>query len=151
MCPTACWGAPPWRRAAGKRLTPPAAPAPLLGGGLQAPTSPISTPELFARADRVKLRCRPDTARGARRPWRRGIWAGWPGGCTTYLRDVLPPRLHTRVAEIKNILVQCGALGANMSGSGPTAFGLFDSLAGAQEARDRLAERYRDTFLCETV
>ena len=38
-----------------------------------------------------------------------------------------------------------------MSGSGPTAFGLFDSLAAAQEARDRLAERYRDTFLCETV
>ncbi len=65
--------------------------------------------------------------------------------------DVLPARLYTRVAEIKNDLIQCGALGANMSGSGPTAFGLFDRLEAAQEARACLAQRYRDTFLCETV
>lgn len=38
-----------------------------------------------------------------------------------------------------------------MSGSGPTAFGLFDRLEAAQEARSCLAQRYRDTFLCETV
>ena len=55
------------------------------------------------------------------------------------------------MAEIKNDLIQCGALGANMSGSGPTAFGLFDRLEAAQEARACLAQRYRDTFLCETV
>ena len=38
-----------------------------------------------------------------------------------------------------------------MSGSGPTAFGLFDCQEAAEEARTSLAERYRDTFLCETV
>ena len=114
------------------------------------PDFPISTPELFAQADRVKLRRRPDTA---------GLVAALEAGdlgdvarrMYNVFEDVLPARLYTRVAEIKNDLIQCGALGANMSGSGPTAFGLFDRLEAAQEARACLAQRYRDTFLCETV
>ena len=114
------------------------------------PDFPISTPELFAQADRVKLRRRPDTA---------GLVAALEAGdlgdvarrMYNVFEDVLPARLYTRVAEIKNVLIQCGALGANMSGSGPTAFGLFDRLEAAQEARACLAQRYRDTFLCETV
>ena len=114
------------------------------------PDFPISTPELFAQADRVKLRRRPDTARLVA-----ALEAGDLGGVARRMynvfEDVLPARLYTRVAEIKNILIQCGALGANMSGSGPTAFGLFDRLEAAQEARACLAQRYRDTFLCETV
>ena len=48
-------------------------------------------------------------------------------------------------------LLTAGALGAAMSGSGPTAFGLFDRLEAAQEARACLAQSYRATFLCETV
>lgn len=133
----------------GERLTP-LPPLPRCWVVACKPDFPISTPELFARADRVKLRCRPDTA-GVLAALEAGDLGGVARRMYNVFEDVLPPRLHTRVAEIKNILVQCGALGANMSGSGPTAFGLFDSLAAAQEARDRLAERYRDTFLCETV
>ena len=114
------------------------------------PDFPISTPELFAQADRVKLRRRPDTA-GLVAALEAGDLGGVARRMYNVFEDVLPARLYTRVAEIKNILIQCGALGANMSGSGPTAFGLFDRLEAAQEARSCLAQRYRDTFLCETV
>ena len=114
------------------------------------PDFPISTPELFAQADRVKLRRRPDTA-GLVTALEAGDLGGVARRMYNVFEDVLPARLYTRVAEIKNILIQCGALGANMSGSGPTAFGLFDRLEAAQEARACLAQRYRDTFLCETV
>ena len=114
------------------------------------PDFPISTPELFAQADRVKLRRRPDTA-GLVAALEAGDLRGVARRMYNVFEDVLPARLYTRVAEIKNILIQCGALGANMSGSGPTAFGLFDRLEAAQEARACLAQRYRDTFLCETV
>ena len=114
------------------------------------PDFPISTPELFAQADRVKLRRRPDTA-GLVAALEAGDLGGVARRMYNVFEDVLPVRLYTRVAEIKNILIQCGALGANMSGSGPTAFGLFDRLEAAQEARACLAQRYRDTFLCETV
>lgn len=114
------------------------------------PDFPISTPELFAQADRVKLRRRPDTA-GLLSALEAGDLGGVARRMYNVFEDVLPPRLYARVAEIKNELVQRGALGANMSGSGPTAFGLFDCQEAAEEARTSLAERYRDTFLCETV
>ncbi len=114
------------------------------------PDFPISTPELFAQADRVKLRRRPDTA-GLVAALEAGDLGGVARRMYNVFEDVLPARLYTRVAEIKNDLIQCGALGANMSGSGPTAFGLFDRLEAAQEARSCLTQRYRDTFLCETV
>ena len=114
------------------------------------PDFPVSTPELFAQADRVKLRRRPDTA-GLVAALEAGDLGGVARRMYNVFEDVLPARLYTRVAEIKNVLIQCGALGANMSGSGPTAFGLFDRLEAAQEARACLVQRYRDTFLCETV
>ena len=114
------------------------------------PDFPVSTPELFAQADRVKLRCRPDMA-GLLSALEAGDLGGVARRMYNVFEDVLPARLHARVAEIKNELVQRGALGANMSGSGPTAFGLFDRWEAAQEARESLAQRYRDTFLCETV
>ena len=114
------------------------------------PDFPISTPELFARADQVKLRRHPDTA-GLLAALEAGDLGGVARRMYNVFEDVFPPRLAARVAEIKNTLVQCGALGANMSGSGPTAFGLFDSPAAAQEAERRLSARYRDTFLCQTV
>ena len=133
----------------GEVLTP-LPPLPRCWVGACTPDFPISTPELFAQADRVKLRRRPDTA-GLVAALEAGDLGGVARRMYNVFEDVLPARLYTRVAEIKNILIQCGALGANMSGSGPTAFGLFDRLEAAQEARACLAQRYRDTFLCETV
>ena len=133
----------------GEMLTP-LAPLPRCWMVACKPDFPISTPELFAQADRVKLRRRPDTA-GLVAALEAGDLGGVARRMYNVFEDVLPARLYTRVAEIKNDLIQCGALGANMSGSGPTAFGLFDRLEAAQEARACLAQRYRDTFLCETV
>nr|WP_305042601.1 4-(cytidine 5'-diphospho)-2-C-methyl-D-erythritol kinase [Geoalkalibacter sp.] len=48
---------------------------------------------------------------------------------------------HPQVAEIKSALMGAGALGALMSGSGPTVFGLFADEAGAQRAGAALASR----------
>ena len=114
------------------------------------PDFPVSTPELFAQADRVKLRRRPDT-KGILAALEAGDLGGVARRMYNVFEDVMPRRLYVRVAEIKNELIQRGALGANMSGSGPTAFGLFDRRGAAEEALAVLRERYRDTFLCETV
>ena len=114
------------------------------------PDFPVSTPELFAQADRVKLRRRPDT-KGILAALEAGDLGGVARRMYNVFEDVMPPRLHARVAEIKNELIQRGALGACMSGSGPTAFGLFDREGAAEEARAALRERCRDTFLCRTV
>lgn len=114
------------------------------------PEFAISTPELFACVDSVRLRCRPDTD-GLLAALEAGELGGVARRMYNVFEDVLPPRQRDRVGELKNALIQAGALGANMSGTGPTAFGLFDSPEAAEEARAALAESCRDTFLCQTV
>jgi len=114
------------------------------------PDFPISTPELFARIDSVRLRCRPDTE-GAIAALREGDLGGVARRMYNVFEDVLPERQRTRVADIKNVLIQCGALGANMSGTGPTAFGLFDDRSRAEEAYARLLEISPETHLTQTV
>jgi len=44
------------------------------------------------------------------------------------------------IAEIKESMVRLGALGAMMSGSGPTVFGLFRDRESAEKARDALTD-----------
>ena len=47
---------------------------------------------------------------------------------------------HPVIQEIKNAMTSHGALGALMSGSGPTVFGLFDSFNAAKISADYLRE-----------
>lgn len=114
------------------------------------PEFSISTPALFAKIDSVKLRCRPDT-QGAVAALEAGDLAGVARRMYNVFEDALPERQHARVNDIKNVLIQCGALGASMSGTGPTAFGLFDDEGLAREARERLEEFGGEVFLTQTV
>lgn len=52
------------------------------------------------------------------------------------------------IARIKAGLLEYGALGACMSGSGSAVFGLFDDAVKAQLCRDALKNSYREVFLC---
>ena len=114
------------------------------------PDFPVSTPELFGKIDRCKVRCRPDTD-GMIRALEQGDLRGIARRMYNVFEDVLPERQRNRVRDIKNTLIQCGALGANMSGTGPTAFGLFDNESAAREAYEQLKEQYKETYLAETV
>lgn len=114
------------------------------------PDFPISTPELFAHVDGCRIRCRPDTE-GLLAALEAGDLAGVARRMYNVFEDVLPERQLVRVAEIKNILIQQGALGATMSGTGPTAFGLFEQETAARRAAALLSEQFRETFLSRTV
>ena len=114
------------------------------------PEFSISTPALFAKIDSVRLRCRPDT-QGAIAALEGGDLAGVARRMYNVFEDALPERQRTRVNDIKNALIQCGALGASMSGTGPTAFGLFDSEVLAREAWERLSDFGGEVFLTQTV
>jgi len=65
--------------------------------------------------------------------------------------DVMEPRRRGEIESIKAAMIDCGALGASMSGSGPTVFGLFACREEAQAACGRLGELYKNVFLSETV
>ena len=133
----------------GEILTP-LPPLPRCWAVLCKPEFSISTPALFAKIDSVRLRCRPDT-KGVIAALEAGDLAGVSRRMYNVFEDALPERQRTRVNDIKNTLIQCGALGASMSGTGPTAFGLFDSEDKAREAWERLREFGGEVFLAQTV
>jgi len=114
------------------------------------PEFSISTPALFAKIDSVRLRCRPDT-QGVLDALAAGDLTGVARRMYNVFEDALPDRQRARVNDIKNALIQCGALGASMSGTGPTAFGLFDGEDAAREALGRLEEFGGEVFLTRTV
>ena len=110
------------------------------------PPFSVATPELFARVDGVKLRCRPDTA-GVQAALAEGDLAGVARRMYNVFEDVLPAGRQSEVQAIKSILVHCGALGACMSGTGPTVFGLFPGEEEAKLAYRTLRGQYADTYL----
>ena len=113
------------------------------------PPFPISTPELFAQVRTRRLRCHPDTA-GMLAALAAGDLAGVAHRLYNVFEDVLP-RHYTQVFEIKRALLDCGAMAASMSGSGPTVFGLFGNKAAAESAREALLPAFPQTFLCRPV
>ena len=51
------------------------------------------------------------------------------------------------INKLKADILEAGALGSNMSGSGPTVFGLFDNMDAAKKAEGILKEKYSDIFV----
>ena len=56
------------------------------------------------------------------------------------LEDVTIP-MHPVIAQIKQEMLEAGAIGAMMSGSGPTVFGLFENRAAARTAQKNIREK----------
>ena len=130
----------------GERLTP-LSPLPPCSIVICKPPFSISTPHLFGRVNVRKIVRRPDTS-GVIAALDAGDLAGVARRMYNVFEDVLEPRRAVEIGEIKAALIDCGALGASMSGSGPSVFGLFHREDLAQEALERLRSSYRDVFLC---
>ena len=104
------------------------------------PEFSISTPELFGRLDQINLRCHPDTA---------GIIDALGSGelrqiCRrmyNVFEDVDDRRLRT-VSEIKGLLLDSGALGAIMTGTGSAVYGVYEPGHGSREVVDTLRREY---------
>lgn len=114
------------------------------------PAFPISTPELFGCIDCKRIRCRPDTE-GIIAALHANDLNGVARRLYNVFEDVLTDRRGTEIAEIKSEMISGGALGAAMSGTGPTVFGVFDDESKAKCVYQTLKERYSDTFLTKPV
>lgn len=51
------------------------------------------------------------------------------------------------ITEFKNCLISFGALGASITGKGPTVFGIFKTKKEALKAREILKKKYQDFFI----
>lgn len=114
------------------------------------PAFSVSTPELFGCIDCRKIRCRPDTE-GIVSALHAGDLPGVARRMYNVFEDVLPDRKRAEIDRIKHELISEGALGAVMSGTGPTVFGIFDDESKARSAYGILKAQYSDTFFTKPV
>ena len=109
------------------------------------PPFAISTPELFAKVDTRKSRLRPDTD-GIIAALEASDTAGVARRMFNVFEDVLDRR-QAEVFAIKSELMDLGATGAAMTGTGSAVFGVYLDKAAAQAAHAALSERYRECYL----
>ncbi|MBR3175010.1 MAG: 4-(cytidine 5'-diphospho)-2-C-methyl-D-erythritol kinase [Oscillospiraceae bacterium] len=109
----------------------------------------ISTPELFRKLDEVSLRRHPDTAgmlAALREEDLRGI------GIRMYnVFEDVPDRRMRQTGEIKSVLLDHGALGAMMTGTGSAVFGIFSNTEAAERCAADLKKEHRFCRVAEPV
>lgn len=109
------------------------------------PRFSVSTPALFARLDYSPIKYRPDT-QGLLQSVEQGSLKGICRRMYNVFEDVIPQRPND-ISRIKTRLLDCGALGAIMTGTGSAVFGIFGEHAPAEQAFSFLSGRYPDVFL----
>lgn len=107
----------------------------------------VSTKEVFTSLQASKLELHPDT-QGAISALESGDLQGISRRMYNVLEEVTAKK-HPLISELKSVMLEEGAMGSVMSGSGPSVFGIFDSLDNAQKAKDRLIAYDDQVFLME--
>lgn len=113
------------------------------------PEFSVSTPELFRRLDQNHLRRHPDTA-GIITALERGELKELCRRMYNVFEDVDDRRMRT-VSEIKSVLLDCGALGAIMTGTGSAVFGVFEAEDKGEKALDALRGEYKFACMAKPV
>ena len=113
------------------------------------PDYSISTPELFRAIDREKLRVHPDTA-GILEAIREGNLAQICRRMYNVFEDV-PDRRMKIIGGIKTRLINKGAEGAVMTGTGSAVFGIFTDENTAKKACSAMAREVPFTCLAKPV
>ena len=103
------------------------------------PPVSVSTRTVYEALDSREIAVHPDID-GIIRGLEKGDLKAVAGAMGNVLEDVTIP-MHPVIEEIKNEMKAAGALGAMMSGSGPTVFGLFESRIDAKNAQRRIREK----------
>lgn len=109
------------------------------------PPFSISTPELFRLIDDRSSRAHPDTE-GLIAALRAQELSGVARRMFNVFEDVLPRRFSA-IKALKSQLLDLGALGAVMSGTGSALFGIFDDAYLAVKARETLRGKGRECHL----
>ncbi len=106
----------------------------------------ISTKEIFSMVELSKIHLHPDT-----KGMIQALQVGDLPGIARRLYNVLEPYTLQKSPDVellKTILLENGALGALMSGSGNAVFGIFDDLKQAQKAAQQLERKTKQVFIC---
>lgn len=107
----------------------------------------VSTKEVFTSLQASKIELHPDTI-GAVSALEQEDLRGLSRRMYNVLEEVTV-RKYPLISELKSVMLEEGALGSVMSGSGPSVFGIFDSLETAKNAQAKLFSYDEQVFLME--
>lgn len=113
------------------------------------PEVSVSTPAMYRTLDEKGVKNRPD-----HKAMRTNLQKGDVRAVAEGLGNVFEPLVMNEYFEvriIKSMLLNYGALGAQMTGSGSAVFGIFDNIERAIDACDVLAEKYEQVYLAKSV
>lgn len=113
------------------------------------PSFSISTKSVYEKIDNFKNYARPDTKKLINGLHERNLDM-ITGSMVNVLEEVSITE-HPILANVKNELIELGAIHAQMSGSGPTVFGIFTSADKAREAKAKLWGKYKTVYICTPV
>jgi 4-diphosphocytidyl-2-C-methyl-D-erythritol kinase len=113
------------------------------------PDFSISTPELYRKLDSVQIKCRPDT-QGIISALEAGDLAGVARRMYNVFESV-PDHRRRSISAIRGALLDRGALGSVMTGSGSAVFGIFPDEAAARSARDGMGKNLGTCFLARNI
>ena len=125
------------------------APMPMCHIVICKPSFSFSTPELFKRVNCRKIQIRPDTDEIIAALSNNDLQSVAQRVYNVF--EDFVPRGASEIEDIKSVLLDNGALGSVMTGSGPTVFGIFEDRASADKAYADLKKEYSDTYLAQPV
>lgn len=113
------------------------------------PPTSISTAAIYEQIDSVTPKHRPDNTLMTAALESKDINTIARNLCN--VMEAVTETMCPVIRGIKEKMILNGAIGAAMSGSGPTVFGIFDDDVKAKLSHDSFAYQYKDVFLVKTV
>lgn len=108
----------------------------------------VSTASIYEEIDNAPRTVRPDTDAMTSALAEKNIIKVAQNLCN--VMESVTAKMYPIIGGIKKKMIMNGALGAVMSGSGPTVFGIFNNYADAKRSADSFSMQFRDVFLVKT-
>lgn len=109
----------------------------------------VSTADVYKGLDLENLKNRPDIGK-----IRSFIEEDQTKNLARDMKNVLESvtcKLHPQIDEIKTTMLDCGALGSLMSGSGATVFGIFEKQEDLKLCQEKLEENFETVIATKTI
>lgn len=109
----------------------------------------VSTRAIYEEIDNAPIQSRPDTEAMITALKEQNLYS--VAGKLCNVMEAVTEKMYPIVGGIKKKMIMNGALGAVMSGSGPTVFGIFDNFEKAKKSADSFSMQFKDVFLTRTL
>ncbi len=113
------------------------------------PAFSISTPSVYKKFDLCTDFARPDTDKVIEGLKQKDLYT-IVSGMENVLEAVCLSE-HPILISAKKDLLEMGAIASQMSGSGPTVFGIFNTYDEACKAKEALRKKYKTVYICSPV